>query len=480
MKDKVAVIGGGIGGVLSARLFTLLGYKVFLFEKSARLGGCAGSFKREGLTFNIGATTVGGLFPEYPVFQVFKLLDVPLKESCQLVIHNPTMILQQNGRKLYLTPYLYEWEEKLRAFLGVKKEPIKKLLSLTENVLKDCLKRPPYFSLHSFKSKLKSFFRGLPLIVKYYLLYNLPASKFLKELFGQVDKNIWDFFNGLTLITAQSTVDKINTLTLLLSLGYVATGVGSPKEGMSSLFDSLSQGIDIYLNSEVISLRRLSRENNYLVRTKNGEEIFQKVVLSLPILENLHLLKEDVELYNYFKSFESMKSAHSALVLYGVTKGPDFPPHLLIYSKDTLKGLTSGKYFISFFKQKENLYTFTLSTHTPLSMWKNKMKPLAYEEVKEHLKKVLLNCLLKEVNLNLQEIKAVDVATPLTFFKYLSRTSLGGIPITMENSISRVPPNITPFKGLYLLNDQSLFYQGWLGLSTGLMNLYEVLKDEKL
>ncbi|MCX8033716.1 MAG: hypothetical protein N3A00_00170 [Thermodesulfovibrio sp.] len=65
------------------------------------------------------------------------------------------------------------------------------------------------------------------------------------------------------------------------------------------------------------------------------------------------------------------------------------------------------------------------------------------------------------------------LATPETFFRYLGRRSVGGIPITRENVFWRIPSNFTPFNNLYLVGDSYFSYQGWIGISMGLRNLME-------
>jgi phytoene desaturase len=53
-KQKVVVVGGGIGGMATAALLAKSGYKVSLYEKNLRLGGKAGIFAEDGFTFDMG------------------------------------------------------------------------------------------------------------------------------------------------------------------------------------------------------------------------------------------------------------------------------------------------------------------------------------------------------------------------------------------------------------------------------------------
>jgi len=55
-KDRVAVIGGGLGGLAAACTLAARGYDVVLFEKSPWLGGKAAELKEGGFRFDMGPT----------------------------------------------------------------------------------------------------------------------------------------------------------------------------------------------------------------------------------------------------------------------------------------------------------------------------------------------------------------------------------------------------------------------------------------
>jgi phytoene desaturase len=52
--QRVAIIGGGIGGLATACLLAKKGYAVQVFEKNAQLGGVANRFEADGFTFDMG------------------------------------------------------------------------------------------------------------------------------------------------------------------------------------------------------------------------------------------------------------------------------------------------------------------------------------------------------------------------------------------------------------------------------------------
>src|SRR5262245_40327541 len=52
--DRIAVIGGGLGGLAAACTLAGRGYRVVLFEESAQLGGLTTTLEAEGFRFDIG------------------------------------------------------------------------------------------------------------------------------------------------------------------------------------------------------------------------------------------------------------------------------------------------------------------------------------------------------------------------------------------------------------------------------------------
>lgn len=75
---KVIVIGAGIGGLTAGALLAKRGYEVTIFDQAIVPGGCASTFKRQGFTFDVGATQVAGLEPGGIHHRIFTELDIEL------------------------------------------------------------------------------------------------------------------------------------------------------------------------------------------------------------------------------------------------------------------------------------------------------------------------------------------------------------------------------------------------------------------
>ncbi|MEU4329936.1 phytoene desaturase family protein [Nonomuraea dietziae] len=78
---EVSVIGGGVGGMVSALLLARSGHEVRLFEQLPRLGGKLAEHRRDGFTFSLGPSllTLPGVFRELGVRREL----VELRELCR-------------------------------------------------------------------------------------------------------------------------------------------------------------------------------------------------------------------------------------------------------------------------------------------------------------------------------------------------------------------------------------------------------------
>ena len=84
---RVAVVGGGIGGLAVAILLARSGRRIVVLEKNEQLGGRAGRFDAEGFRFDMGPSWY--LMPD--VFrQFFDLIDEPVEQHLDLVRLDPS------------------------------------------------------------------------------------------------------------------------------------------------------------------------------------------------------------------------------------------------------------------------------------------------------------------------------------------------------------------------------------------------------
>ncbi|AXG72127.1 zeta-carotene-forming phytoene desaturase [Kordia sp. SMS9] len=86
-KEKIIIIGSGIGGLGSAALLAKAGYEVTVIEKNKTLGGRANIFKADGYTFDMGPSWY--LMPD--VFEnYYNLLEEDISKHLELIKLSPS------------------------------------------------------------------------------------------------------------------------------------------------------------------------------------------------------------------------------------------------------------------------------------------------------------------------------------------------------------------------------------------------------
>lgn len=78
--SEALILGAGLGGLLCGSLLARDGFTVTVMEKGAQAGGALQTFVREGIRFDTGFHSVGGLGPGEPLERIFRplgLMDLP-------------------------------------------------------------------------------------------------------------------------------------------------------------------------------------------------------------------------------------------------------------------------------------------------------------------------------------------------------------------------------------------------------------------
>ncbi|HEY9908262.1 MAG TPA: C-3',4' desaturase CrtD [Thermosynechococcaceae cyanobacterium] len=484
--SRVVVIGAGIGGLTAGALLAHRGYSVQVFDQAIVPGGCASTFKRQGFTFDVGATQVAGLELGGIHHRIFSELEIDLPEA---TFCDPACAVYLPGEQEPVNVWRdpEKWQaERQRQFPG--SEPFWQMLSdlfrrswafqsrdpvlpprsawdlwqLTKALRPDTLLTVP----HTF-STVGDALRG------YGLSHDRRLRTFLDlqlKLYSQVD--------------AEET-----------ALLYAATalGVSQAPQGLYHLHGSMQ-----VLSDRLVSA--LERDGGQLKMRHTIEQIYTEAgrvvgvsirnqktgavwteptdqVVANVTVQNLMQLLDDRAPAGYQRRVEKLPPASGAFVIYlGVDQSAipsGCPPHLqFLYDYDGPIS-ENNSLFVSVSHPGDGRAplgkaTVIASSFTdPQLWWGEGQDDRAYSDLKQEYTEQAIARLSEFFTLNSQTLLYQEAATPRTFARYTGRDRgvVGGIG-------QRVPTfgpfgfaNRTPIQQLWLVGDSTHPGEGTAGVS---------------
>ncbi|MBM01173.1 MAG: hypothetical protein CL762_00415 [Chloroflexi bacterium] len=324
-KNKVIIIGAGLGGICTALRLSKIGYKVSIIEKNESLGGKITSFSSKGYKFDQGPSLI--TLPDY-FDEFFKDIGENINEHIELIKLNP------------MCRYFFDDGNKVDYFSSL-----------------DLMKK----ELDKVGEDFQNFYNFLSIGAK---IYELSDKTFLNFPMGRVPKNIKigdliKFPYLRTLMSYKSLVNKTfsspkikqiferyptyvgsspeNTPGMLFVIPYIEYAFGSwyIKGGIYKLIESLEKllvenEVEIIKNCVV---KNIQISNNKItgVETSKGQ-ISTKIVINNTDISNLNKYKnqklnENIDDY----------SLSGFVLMLGLKKKIDLKHHNIIFSKDYKK-----------------------------------------------------------------------------------------------------------------------------------------------
>ena len=480
--SRVVVIGAGIGGLTAAALLAHRGYQVLVLDQALVPGGCASTFKRQGFTFDVGATQVAGLEPGGIHHRIFSELEIDLPDAtpcdpaCAVYLpgetepisvwRDPQKWQAERERQfpgsapfwqLLADLFKYSWAFQMRDPV-LPPRSVWDLWQLTKAVRPDTLMTLP----HTF-STVGDALRG------YGLGNNQRLRTFLDlqlKLYSQV--------------TAEET-----------ALLYAATALGVSQEP-HGLFH-LQGSMQVLSNRLVSALERdrgkllmrhtvekihlaAGKPTGVTIRNQKTDESWieptDRVVANVTVQNLMQLLDEDAP-KNYQRRVDKLPPSSGAFVVYlGVDQSAipaNCPPHLqFLYDYDGAIG-ENNSLFVSVShpgdgRAPKGKATIIASSFTDSAMW---WQCDDYEALKQKYTEEAIARLGQFFTLNDETLIYQEAATPRTFQHFTARDqgAVGGIG-------QRVPTfgpfgfaNRTPIQDLWLVGDSTHPGEGTAGVS---------------
>ncbi|MCX7738508.1 MAG: NAD(P)/FAD-dependent oxidoreductase [Hydrogenothermaceae bacterium] len=480
-----AVVGGGIGGVVSASLLSKMGRRVVLFEKLDYLGGCAGTFSKDGRLYNVGATTLVGIKDSLPLGVLLSLLGI---DSLPVKPIDPAIVVYVNSKVINrYRDKSRSLEEIQRSFYNRKNPYLwKEIFKTADRNWKEIYSLLPFRA--SFLGLLRSGLKNIPFVIGG-VRYNLTsAKKVITSYLGNIEDSYIMFLNSQILMTTQGYWDEVAFSTASMGLSYPNLDNYYVLGGMGSIFNLLIRNIEsVYLRTSVKKIDKV--KGIFRIHTNRGAFEAKRVILNKTIWDFCSLFDDDslkLLCERYKKRYSKIWS--SATLYFCVEDGNNLldKHHYQILHSQENPYTGSYSFFVSLSDMedssvsKDGWKSVTISTHCKIDRWTN-LNMDEYEERKEMLREFILQKLYEYIPIFKTLKKSeVMVGTPKSFQRFTSRYggSVGGLPLLLEYVPFRYPKNETPIQGVYLLGDTVFPGQGWPGVIVGVFNLLLQIEKE--
>jgi C-3',4' desaturase CrtD len=482
-QTQVVVIGAGIGGLTAAALLARRGYAVALFEQAAIPGGCASTFKRQGFTFDVGATQVAGLEPDGIHHRIFAELDLELPEATPC---DPACAVYLPGETSPISVWRNpdQWRaERDRQFPG--SAPFWNLLATLFQASWAFQARDPVLPPRNAWDlwQLVQALRPGTLVTLPHTFSTVGDA--LRGYGLEGDRRLRTFLD--LQLKLYSQVDAEETALL-----YAATALAVSQEphglfhlqgSMQSLSDRLVTALNrdggrLYLRHSVEQITtQAGRVTGVVVRDQKTGQVWtaaaDQVVANVTVQDLVRLLGEAAPA-GYRHRVEKLPSASGAFVVYlGVDQAaipPNCPPHLqFLYDYDGEIG-ENNSLFVSVShpgdgRAPTGTATIVASSFVDTRPWWG--EKANYTARKQQYAQQAIARLSQFFDLNDRTIIYQEAATPRTFARYTARDRgiVGGIG-------QRVPTfgpfgfaNRTPIQRLWLVGDSTHPGEGTAGVS---------------
>jgi prolycopene isomerase len=288
----VIVVGAGLGGMTAASLLAKRGVSVLMIEQQDKPGGSCTSFKRDGVTYDVGTAMLYG-FGERG-FKPFRFLINELEEPIEIVAHSTLARMTFEGQPITFWSDVERFLQELDRLYPEEKEGLRlfyrDLYKMYENiVIKNEVVVPP--SEFSPRQGLRRLMTGPLQMLKMQKLLTTSVRTLLDQYFHSPE--IIHFFDKLCSAYCYTTADETPAvLAATMFLDNHIGGVYYPAGGAQMLPNTIEKAFERMggqvLYHTLVDEILIQDNQAYGVRLQNDVEIHAKRIVANATVWNIY------------------------------------------------------------------------------------------------------------------------------------------------------------------------------------------------
>lgn len=333
-KQKVVIIGAGIGGIATANILAKAGYEVHVYEKNRQPGGRAGLLEKDGFRFDTGPSWY--LMPE--VFQhYFELFNKESSKELTLTRLSPAYkVFFEEGESVKIVSDLEKDAATFEAIESGAGRQLKKYVQHGEQTYRLSLKHFLYSNFSSVHDMTHH-----DILRRSHTMLRLaftPIDRYVRSFFR--DKRLRQILEYPMVFLGTSPFSAPALYSLMSALDF-KEGVFYPKGGMYTIIERLMDisnelGVKYHYKTGVTAITSANGKATGVV-ISSSQQIQADIVISnadLHFTETMLLRAED-RTYPA-KYWDKKQAGPSALLCYLGIKGslPELEHHNLLFVKD--------------------------------------------------------------------------------------------------------------------------------------------------
>ncbi|MFN8283455.1 MAG: NAD(P)/FAD-dependent oxidoreductase [Chitinophagales bacterium] len=478
-KEKIVIVGSGIGGLVCGAILAKEGYNVLVLERNKQIGGCLQIFVRDKLIFNSSVHYVGGLEKGQNLYKVFKYLGI----IDQLEVHKLDesafdKIIFANDEKEY--NYAQGYDNFIKTLIADFPEEEQAIKKYVEAIHLACESFPLYNLQESDDYNLSSVYA------------EMDTQTFIASLTDNV--RLQAVLAGNNILYAgvgNKTPFSVHALVLnsyIESAWMFEKGSGQIAKLLAKVITS--HGGEVKKRCDVTKFVEEDGKIKY-VETKDGRKFKGDYFISnIHPAQTMEMTESTTIRPVYKNRIKSLENSVSVFVLYITFKPNSYPncnSNYYYFENDDAWNsidyeeeqwpLSYGLFYSRSHKDAQYAESVTIMTYMKYSeveQWKDTYNTVTstnfrgdgYEDFKERKKEKLLQSIYKKFPQIKDAIQSCYVSTPLSYRDYMG-TDDGSIYGIMKDYKDPIRTYISPVTKVnnFFLTGQNIKLHGILGVT---------------